>query len=154
MHMLKQSHRILVVDDEPTNLLMLEKLLKPSYTVCTAASGEQALEWIRREEFSLLITDQRMPGMKGTELLRQSQILRPAMVSMLLTSNKDSQTFIDAVVNSGAVRVVTKPWEPDDLLSVVETSLRMYESNLERQGAMDRLKLINESLDRIVNRQS
>src|SRR5215510_10779026 len=147
--MLKQNHRILVVDDEPTNLLMLEKLLNANYTVCSAASGEQALEWLKREEFSLLITDQRMPGMKGTELLRQSQILRPSMVSMLLTSNKDSQTFIDAVVNSGAVRVVTKPWEPEDLLSVVETSLKMYESNLERQGAMDRLKQINESLEKI-----
>ena len=150
--MLKQSHRILVVDDEPTNLLMLEKLLKADYTVCTAASGEQAVEWLKREEFSLLITDQRMPGMKGTELLRHSQLLRPMMVSMLLTSNKDSQTFIDAVVNSGAVRVVTKPWEAQDLLSVVETSLKMYESNLERQGAMERLKQINESLDKIVNR--
>src|SRR6185295_17374266 len=75
--MLKQTHTILVVDDEPSSLLLLERVLRPLYKVITAGSGEVALEVLKTEEISLLITDQRMPGISGTELLRESQLLRP-----------------------------------------------------------------------------
>jgi response regulator RpfG family c-di-GMP phosphodiesterase len=151
--MFKQTHTILVVDDDPMNLLILEKVLRPKYEVVTAGSGEEAIKVLMREEISLLISDQRMPGMSGTELLRESQLLRPDMVLMLLTSNNDTETFIDAVVKSGALRVITKPWDAGDLLSVVEASLQRYESLLDRKGSIDRLKRMKEKLDRIANPQ-
>jgi len=78
-------------------------------------------------------------------------LLRPGMVSMLLTSNKDSETFIDAIMNSGAIRVINKPWEAAKLLSLVETSLQMYENFLDRQGSIERLKQTSHNLDKIVN---
>ena len=150
--MSKHTHTILVVDDDPTNLLILEKVLRPSYNVITAGSGNAALKILQREEeISLLISDQRMPGMSGTELLRESQLLRPDMVLMILTSNTDTETFIDAVVKSGALRVINKPWNVGDLLSAVEDSLRRYESLLERKRTIDRLKGTNEKLNRIAN---
>jgi response regulator RpfG family c-di-GMP phosphodiesterase len=147
--MLKQTHTILVVDDESTNLLMLERVLRTDYTVITARSGAEALEVLKREEISLLITDQRMPGMTGTELLLESQSLRPGMVSMLLTSNSDTETFLDAIMKAGALRVINKPWDPANLLSVVEKSLTVYENFVERKGSSDRLKLMQERLDKI-----
>ena len=147
--MLKQTHTILVVDDESTNLLMLERVLRTDYTVITARSGAEALEVLKREEISLLITDQRMPGMTGTELLREGQSLRPGMVSMLLTSNSDTETFLDAIMKAGALRVINKPWDPANLLSVVEKSLTVYENFVERKGSSDRLKLMQERLDKI-----
>ena len=147
--MLKQTHTILVVDDESTNLLMLERALRTDYTVITARSGAEALEVLKREEISLLITDQRMPGMTGTELLLESQSLRPGMVSMLLTSNSDTETFLDAIMKAGALRVINKPWDPANLLSVVEKSLTVYENFVERKGSSDRLKLMQERLDKI-----
>ena len=149
--MLKQTHTILVVDDEPSSLLLLERVLRPGYNVITARSGAEALEVLKAAEISLLITDQRMPGITGTELLREGQLLRPGMVSMLLTSNKDSETFIDAIMNSGAIRVINKPWEAAKLLSLVETSLQMYENFLERKGSIERLKQTSHNLDKIVN---
>lgn len=149
--MLKQTHTILVVDDEPSSLLLLERVLRPLYKVITAGSGEVALEVLKTEEISLLITDQRMPGISGTELLRESQLLRPGMVSMLLTSNRDSETFIDAIMNSGAIRVINKPWEASNLLSLVETSLKIYENFLTRKGSIERLKETNLNLDKIAN---
>ena len=149
--MLKQTHTVLVVDDEPSSLLLLERVLRPSYNVITSRSGAEALEVLKAEEISLLITDQRMPGISGTELLREGQVLRPGMVSMLLTSNKDSETFIDAIMNSGAIRVINKPWEAANLLSLVETSLQMYENFLERKGSIERLKQTSHNLDKIVN---
>ena len=149
--MLKQTHTILVVDDEATSLLMLERVLRPRHKVITARSGTEALEVLKTEEISLLITDQRMPGISGTELLREGQLLRPGMVSMLLTSNTDSETFIDAIRNSGAIRVINKPWEAANLLSLVETSLTIYENFLARKGSIDRLKETTQNLDKIVN---
>ena len=149
--MLKQTHTILVVDDEPSSLLLLERVLRNSYNVITARSGAEALEVLKAAEISLLITDQRMPGISGTELLREGQLLRPGMVSMLLTSNKDSETFIDAIMNSGAIRVINKPWEAANLLSLVETSLRIYENFLDRRGSIERLKETSQNLDKIVN---
>ena len=146
---MKQTHTILVVDDEATNLLMLERVLRTDYNVITARSGPEALNVLKREEISLLITDQRMPGMTGTELLRESQSLRPGMVSMLLTSNADTETFLDAITKAGALRVINKPWEAANLLSVVEKSLTVYENFVERKGASDRLKLMQERLDKI-----
>jgi response regulator RpfG family c-di-GMP phosphodiesterase len=140
---------ILVVDDESTNLLMLERVLRTHYTVITARSGAEALEVLKREEISLLITDQRMPGMTGTELLRESHSLRPGMVSMLLTSNADTETFLDAIMKAGALRVINKPWDPANLLSVVEKSLTVYENFVERKGSSDRLKQMQERLDKI-----
>lgn len=147
--MLKQTHKILVVDDESTNLLLLEKVLQTRYTVITARSGAEALDVLKREEISLLITDQRMPGMTGTELLRESQSLRPGMVSMLLTSNRDTETFIDAITRAGALRVLNKPWDPANLLSVVEKSLTTYESFIERKESSERLKQMQARLDKI-----
>src|SRR6185503_8250123 len=149
--MLKQIHTILVVDDEPSSLLLLERVLRASYNVITARSGSEALEVLKAAEISLLITDQRMPGISGTELLREGQLLRPDMVSMLLTSNKDSETFIDAIMKSGAIRVINKPWEAANLLSLVATSLKMYENFLARKGSIERLKETNLNLDKIAN---
>jgi DNA-binding NtrC family response regulator len=149
--MLKQDHSILVVDDEDTNLMMLEKALRADYKVITARSGKEALGVLKREDISLLITDQRMPGMSGTELLRESQSLRPGMVSILVTSNKDTETFIEAVVKSGAIRVINKPWDRANLLNVVEGCLETYESFVEMRGSIDQLKRVKVELDKLTN---
>ena len=73
------------------------------------------------------------------------------MVSMLLTSNKDSETFIDAIMKSGAIRVINKPWEAANLLSLVGTSLKIYENFRDRRGSIERLKETSQNLDKIVN---
>src|SRR6185436_7421650 len=74
------QHTILAVDDEPANLRMVERLLRKDHRVLTAGSGEEALEMLKREHFSLIVTDQRMPGMTGTDLLRESMKTSPDTV--------------------------------------------------------------------------
>ncbi|HEV8487181.1 MAG TPA: response regulator, partial [Blastocatellia bacterium] len=56
------QHTILAVDDEPANLRMVERLLRKDHRVLTAGGGEEALEILKREQVSLIVTDQRMPG--------------------------------------------------------------------------------------------
>jgi DNA-binding NtrC family response regulator len=98
----------------------------------------------------MLITDQRMPGMSGTELLRKSHTIDPDIVCMLITSENDAGTFIDALMHSGAIRVINKPWKPDQLLEVIEAALEKQETLSEAKKAMNQLKRASESLDRVV----
>lgn len=150
--MLNQAHTILAVDDEPINLRMLERLLRRHYRVLTANNAQEALEILDREQVSLILTDQRMPGMQGTELLRKSRALNPDMVRMVVTATNDSDTFIDAIKNSGAIRVISKPWDPDKILQVVKDALARYERLLENKEAISRLRQANEDLNKIVRR--
>ena len=151
--MLKQQHTILAVDDEPANLRLLERLLRRDHRVLTATNGEDALGILRHEKVSLIITDQRMPGMSGTELLRKSRTLDPDMVRMVVTANNDADTFIDAIKNSGAVRVINKPWDPDKVLELVRLALEKYEVLAGNKQAISQLKQANADLGRAVKRQ-
>ena len=149
---LSRSHTILAVDDEPINLRTLDRLLRRHFRVLTAANGDEALQLLAREDVSLILTDQRMPGMQGTELLRKSRALNPDMVRMVVTATNDSDTFIDAIKNSGAIRVISKPWDPDKVLQAIHEALARYERLLENKEAMRRLKQANEELNKIVRR--
>ena len=145
------DHTILAVDDEPSNLRMLERLLRRHYRVLTANSGEEALLIMQREKVSLIMTDQRMPGMLGTELLRKCQTMSPETVSMVITATSDMNTFIDAIRRSGASRVISKPWDPDELLRMVQDALGKYERGLENQRTMSMLKQVSENVKQIKN---
>lgn len=146
---LGQDHIILAVDDEPSNLRMLERLLRRHFKVLTAANGEEALQVLRREKVAVIITDQRMPGMLGTELLRRCQAIAPDVVSLMVTATSDMETFIEAIRKSGASRVITKPWDPDEMLYMVKQALAQYERGLENERTMSMLKQVRESLNEI-----
>lgn len=148
--MLKEVHTILVVDDEPVSLLMLEKVLRRKFQIITAASGQGALEILKSRRVSMLIADHVMPGMSGTELLRAGQAIDPAMVCLLITAEKDVGVFIDAIMNAGAIRVINKPWEAESLLQVVEAVLAKYETLIAHKKAMSQLKRASDSLNKIV----
>ncbi|HKV42009.1 MAG TPA: response regulator [Blastocatellia bacterium] len=152
--MLKLQHTILAVDDEPANLRMLERLLRSNYKVLKAENAEDALKILQRENVSLIMTDQRMPGMSGTELLRKSRALNPDIVHMVVTGNTDSETFIDAIKNAGAIRVINKPWDPDKVLQMVQMALEKYEVLVANKQAISQLKQTNQVLDRMSKNRS
>jgi len=146
-----ESHVVLLVDDEPTNLLMMERQLKSIFRTLTASSGEEALEILRREEVSMLITDQRMPGMTGTELLRNARLIYPDIICLLVTASKDTSTFIDAMMNSGAIGVISKPWDPARFIETVRDAVRRYESRLMTTQSITKLRGAIDALDKIAN---
>jgi DNA-binding NtrC family response regulator len=122
------DYKIMIVDDEPANLRLLERLFRQDYKVITAESGEEALGLLAQHDAALLITDQRMPGMTGLELLKRTAELRPHMVRMILTGYTDVGTLVEAI-NSGLVyRYLTKPWSNEDLRVTVARALEHYES--------------------------
>ena len=122
------NYKILIVDDEPSNLRALQRLLARHYTVVTARGGAEALELILQHDFAAIICDQRMPQVTGLEFLIKAAELRQQTVRILLTGYTDVETLVDAI-NSGAVyQYVTKPWNNDDLLQTVRRALEHYES--------------------------
>lgn len=128
---------ILVVDDEPANLRMLERLLRKEYTVLAATSGAEALEILKSHEVSLIITDQRMPEMNGTELLRQSMDINPEAAKIILTGHSDIEALIDAINSSRVHKYVSKPWDPMQLKEVVQNAVREYRQRIEQRQLLN-----------------
>jgi DNA-binding NtrC family response regulator len=116
--------RLLVVDDEQTQREMLGKILgRAGFAVETASDGNQALALLRQQTFDLLLTDQRMPGMDGLELLEQVQRLDTRLPVVLMTAYGTVSTAVEAM-KRGAADYLTKPFERDELLLVVDKAIR------------------------------
>ena len=120
--------KIMVVDDEPANLRLLERLFRNDYEVITAESGEEALRLLSEHDVALVITDQRMPNMTGVELLKRTADIRPHIVRIILTGYTDVETLVEAI-NSGLVyKYVTKPWDNEELRLTVNRALEHFET--------------------------
>ncbi len=144
-------YKIMVVDDEPANVRLLERLFRRDYEVIAAESGEEALRLLGQHDVALLITDQRMPGMTGVELLQHTSSMRPHMVRIILTGYTDVETLVEAINSGHVYKYVTKPWNNEDLRLTVNRALEHYETNKARhdlemmnQRLVARLKEINE----------
>src|SRR5918997_2108699 len=138
------SYKIMIVDDEPANLRLLERLFRRDYTVVSAASGEEALRLLEQHDVALLITDQRMPGMTGIELLKHTAPLRPHMVRIILTGYADVTSLVEAINCGQVYKYVTKPWNNDELRLTVARALEHYETNKSRHE----LEELNKRLSR------
>jgi DNA-binding NtrC family response regulator len=123
------SYKILIVDDEPANLRSLTRLFREQYQVLAASSGAEALELLEQHDVALLITDQRMPGMTGIELLKNTFALRPRMVSMILTGYTDVEALVEAINCGQVYRYIAKPWNNDELRLTVQRALEHFETN-------------------------
>ncbi|MDF5708062.1 MAG: response regulator [Nostoc sp. S4] len=116
--------KILVVDDEPDNLDLLYRTFYRDYKVLRATSGPAALDLLAQEgEVALIISDQRMPMMSGTEFLSLTATQYPDIIRIILTGYTDVEDLVEAI-NAGKVfKYVTKPWEADELKGVVRQAL-------------------------------
>ena len=115
---------ILIVDDEPSVLSALRRLLHASsYQVLTAESGAAALEVLAAQEVDLVMSDMRMPGMSGADLLSRVQSLYPDSMRILLTGYSDIEAVVQAVNEGGIYRYLNKPWDEHDLLLTIKQAL-------------------------------
>jgi CheY-like chemotaxis protein len=120
--------KMLVVDDEPDNLDLLYRTFRRDFNVLKAESGMRALELLAQEgEVAVIISDQRMPEMKGTEFLSKTVPQFPDTMRIILTGFTDVEDLVEAI-NSGQVyRYITKPWDPNELKAVVQRAAETYE---------------------------
>jgi response regulator RpfG family c-di-GMP phosphodiesterase/PAS domain-containing protein len=107
---------ILIVDDEENVITSLERILRGKFNVFIAKSGDEALETLKNNPIEIILTDQRMPGLTGLDLLRRAQKTNPDVVGILISGYSDPNVLVDAL-NLGNVRgFINKPWDYEDLL--------------------------------------
>jgi DNA-binding NtrC family response regulator len=121
------KHSILLVDDEPEILFSLRGLLRRDFEIHTAASGAEAIEVLKQYPIHVIMTDQRMPDMTGVELLHRVIGEYPRAIRMVFTGYADTKAVIDAVNQGHIFRYLTKPWDPDELLSVLRQACAEYD---------------------------
>ncbi|NEP15670.1 MAG: response regulator [Leptolyngbya sp. SIO4C1] len=128
-----QKPKMLVVDDEPDNIDLLYRTFRRDYQVFRAASGSEALDILAAEgEVAVIISDQRMPEMKGTEFLSKTVPEFPDTVRIILTGFTDIEDLVEAI-NAGQVyRYITKPWDPEELKTVVTRAAASYDQLKQR----------------------
>jgi diguanylate cyclase (GGDEF)-like protein len=119
-------HCVLVIDDEPLILSSLQRLLRREFDVLSAHSGQEGLELLRTHDIHIIISDQRMPGMTGTEFLGHIHGAYPNPISMLLTRYADIESVIAAINTCQVYRYLVKPWSPDELVAAVREAGQKY----------------------------
>ena len=139
---------ILVVDDEEDNLDAFRFSFRRSFTLHYALGGEAALAELRTLDPAVIVSDQRMPGMSGIELLERAKQLRPDVVGILLTAYADLDVLVHAV-NSGAVdRYMQKPWDSKELAIVLRQAITSFATVRENKRLRDQLALYTGYLER------
>jgi DNA-binding NtrC family response regulator len=120
------SPTILIVDDEPRVLDALEAVLAAEYRVLRATSGAAALELLRTEDVTVILTDYKMPGMTGVEMLRESQTLAPDAIRLILTAYTDVDSLMEAVNTGHIYHFVAKPWDSNELLVILRRAVERH----------------------------
>jgi len=133
--------KVLVVDDEIANLQKLQRTLINRYSVLAASSGSEGLDKVRSDgSIAVIIADQRMPDMAGTEFLRQTLELLPDAVRIILTGFTDVDVLMEAINTCKVFRYIVKPWDPPDLLMTIERGLEAH--RLAAENARFRRELV------------
>ena len=117
---------VLVVDDEPEITQSVAELLADDYRVLVAHSADEALELLRDNTVSVILTDQRMPGLSGAELLSRSLGIAPEATVHPSPATLDMSALIEAVNNGDVYHFIAKPWRPEELKDVVDQGFDRY----------------------------
>lgn len=145
-----KKYTILLIDDELANLEALTRLLEEEYDVIKAENGFEALNILKDESCSkkinLIISDQRMPGMTGVELLKQTISIVPNAIRIILTGFMDVKDIIDSINEGHIYKFLLKPLEADELLISVKRALETYELKMKNVKLIDELKQTNKKL--------
>lgn len=124
-----KKHTILAVDDEKDNLLLINRTFRSQYNVLLASSAQEALEILeeKSEEISIIISDQKMPQMEGTELFKIIDFKYPGIVKILLTGHSNVDILVEAINECHLFQYILKPFEPSQLSLVIESGIKKYE---------------------------
>jgi response regulator RpfG family c-di-GMP phosphodiesterase len=124
----KTSDPILVIDDDQAVLTLLQDdLERAGYVTMTNTNPLKALEEIKQRTFSVIISDQRMPGLSGLNLLAQAARIQPSATRMLITGMMDIETVVDAINTGEIFRFIVKPWLREEFLAAVKNGVQRHE---------------------------
>jgi DNA-binding NtrC family response regulator len=119
---------LLIVDDESRVLRSLKAIFRSGYQVRTTTNCMEALQILKNEKINTIISDQRMPEMRGVDLLHQARQISPNTMRLLLTGYSDAGSTQDAINEGEVYRYITKPWGQDDIQSVVADAMKISQN--------------------------
>jgi response regulator RpfG family c-di-GMP phosphodiesterase len=121
------TERVLCIDDDPNILQAYQRALRRQFTIDIALGGEEALQAVINDgPYAVVVSDMRMPGMNGVELLREVKVHAADTVRMMLTGNADQQTALEAVNEGHIFRFMTKPCPPETFAKALTAGLAQY----------------------------
>ena len=130
---------IVCVDDDPSVLTAVARSLRrDDLEIRTTESPTDALAWIANDEVAVLVSDYDMPGMTGAQLAGHARLLRPEVVRILLTGQKDLETAIDGINQGEVFRFISKPFDREHLRQSVDAALERHRELLELSGDRER----------------
>ena len=152
------KHTILCVDDEQNILNALKRLLrKEHFKLLTTTSGREGLELLTQNDVQIVISDQRMPEMSGTEFLKEVKALYPDIIRIILTGYTDVDTISNSINEGHIYKFFLKPWNDQHLTLEIRQAIEQYELIKANKQLYEmtliqneELKTINENLENIV----
>ena len=159
----ENASTILVVDDEPVVVQTLSALieLETPHTVHAETSPQRAIQLARVTPLDLVVSDFLMPELDGITFLLEVRALYPESTLILLTGYADKENAIRAINEVGIFHYMEKPWDNDDLLTIIRTGLdkrlqlhRLYERTRELEARLRQLQARNEELERRLQEKS
>lgn len=147
---------ILYVDDEEMSLKYFQKSFGNDFRILTASSAAEGMRLIqeRGDEIGVLLTDQRMPGEKGLQLIERARQLRPRMVRMMITAYADFGVTVDAVNQGNIFRYISKPIQIEDMRNTLKRAIEYFLLQRERDELLlEKLSVVQNMIvtDRIIS---
>lgn len=144
-----KKYSLLYVDDEPTNLRVFKSNFRKFFNVFTTVNPFEAIEILKENNIQVIVTDQRMPEMTGTELLEKLLPDYPDLIKIILTGFTDIDAIRDGINRCGIHKYITKPWNFDEMKGVLDRAMDNYQLS---QDSDDHIKELKESNEELENR--
>ncbi len=143
---MSRRHTILVVDDEPDVVRSVKDLLRLDYTVHTATSAAEGMKVLEENTVDVVMTDQRMPEMTGVEFLKRVRDPHPDATRLLFTGYADINAVIAAINQGNVYRYIAKPWDPEELQTIIREACERHDLIVQRKQLLDELEHANKEL--------
>ena len=147
-----REYPILFVDDETENLRVFELTFRREFQIRTARSGEEALQSLHDHPAALVLSDHRMAGMSGVQLLAKVREVDSRTVRILVTAYGDAATLSEAINNGWIYRYVPKPWRPEEMRLALRAGIEMYALSREREELLFEMEALNRAA-KLINRE-
>lgn len=137
---------VLIVEEDPHARAPLAHFLEENYRTFSASSGHEALSILDREQIDLVLCSHLMPDMSGVEFFQQTRISHPESIRILITSDTDPQEMIRSINEAAVYQLVSKPWQPDQIMLLIKRALESRELARRHRYLSRELKFADEVL--------
>lgn len=150
----EKKYSLLYVDDEATNLRVFKSNFRKYFNVFTSTNPVEAIDILRDNDIQVIVTDQRMPEMTGTEFLEKILPDHPDVIKIILTGFTDIEAIKDGINRCGIYKYITKPWNFDEMKAVLERGLESYQAALDSDDHIQELEESNVELENRVKERT